>query len=106
MYILGGTINHTLHVLIHDFTHWGGHKNINVNKAFAIFSNIPFGIPSAISFGKYHSDHHNYLGEEGKDPDLPTDFEVSIGKGPIAKILFFIFLSPIYALRPFVLMHK
>ena len=24
-YWVGGTIGHTLHVLIHDFTHWAGH---------------------------------------------------------------------------------
>jgi sphingolipid delta-4 desaturase len=58
--------------LIHDFTHWAGHPNILVNKAFAIFCNVGMGIPSALSFGVYHSDHHNYLGEENKDPDLPT----------------------------------
>jgi sphingolipid delta-4 desaturase len=62
-YIVGGTINHSLHVLIHDLTHWAGHKNLYVNKFFGILCNIPMGIPSAISFGKYHNDHHNYLGE-------------------------------------------
>jgi sphingolipid delta-4 desaturase len=62
VYILGGTLNHTLHVLIHDFTHWAGHPNILVNKVFAIFCNISMGLPSAIGFGIYHADHHNYLG--------------------------------------------
>lgn len=32
------------------------------------------GIPSALSFGRYHSDHHNFMGEVDKDPDLPTYF--------------------------------
>lgn len=63
VYFVGGTINHTMHVLIHDFTHWAGHPNMYVNKFFAILCNIPMGLPSAISFGKYHNDHHNYLGE-------------------------------------------
>lgn len=62
VYIFGATINHTCHVLIHDFTHWTGHPNILVNKAFAIFCNIGMGIPSAISFGTYHADHHNFMG--------------------------------------------
>jgi sphingolipid delta-4 desaturase len=56
-------MNHTLHCLIHDFTHWAGHSNLLINKAFAIMCNIPMGIPSAISFGKYHADHHNFLNE-------------------------------------------
>jgi sphingolipid delta-4 desaturase len=63
VYFVGGTINHTMHVLIHDFTHWAGHPNMYVNKFFAILCNVPMGLPSAISFGKYHNDHHNYLGE-------------------------------------------
>jgi sphingolipid delta-4 desaturase len=106
LYAVGGTINHTLHVLVHDFTHYSGHPNILVNKAFAIFCNISMGIPSAISFGLYHSDHHNFMGEREKDPDLPTNFEIKIFDNKILKALFFIFLSPIYALRPFILMHK
>ena len=40
-------------------------------KIYAIACNIPMGVPSAISFGKFHADHHNFLNEHGKDPDLP-----------------------------------
>ena len=64
------------------------------------------GIPSALSFGIYHSDHHNYLGEENKDPDLPTRWEVNHCESKFAKFMFFTLLSIIYALRPFILMHK
>jgi sphingolipid delta-4 desaturase len=64
------------------------------------------GLPSALGFGIYHSDHHNYLGEDGKDPDLPTMFEVRNVKSTFAKCLFFLFLSLIYAFRPFIFMHK
>lgn len=42
-----------------------------INKIMGVLCNIPMGIPSALSFGKYHADHHNYLGEKGRDPDLP-----------------------------------
>lgn len=62
VYVLGGTYGHTLHCLIHDFTHFGGHKNMTINKIMAILCNIPMGFPSALSFGKHHADHHNYLG--------------------------------------------
>jgi sphingolipid delta-4 desaturase len=34
---------------------------MTVNKIMAVICNIPMGIPSAISFGRYHSDHHNFL---------------------------------------------
>lgn len=72
VYVLGGTYGHTLHCLIHDFTHFGGHKDMTINKIMAVLCNIPMGFPSALSFGKHHADHHNYLGEQGRDPDLPT----------------------------------
>jgi sphingolipid delta-4 desaturase len=57
--------------LIHDFTHYVGPASMFVNKIFAIFCNFSIAFPTAHSFGKYHADHHNFLNEEGKDPDLP-----------------------------------
>jgi sphingolipid delta-4 desaturase len=60
-YLIGGLLNHTLHCCIHDFTHFAGHTNANINRFMAILCNIPMGIPSALSFGRYHSDHHNFL---------------------------------------------
>lgn len=106
VYVVGGMIGHTYHVLVHDFTHYSGHQNVLVNKAFAIFCNLAVGIPSAISFGRYHSDHHNFFSEYGKDYDLPTMAEVRSFKSTIGKFFFFFFLTPIYALRPFLFMHK
>lgn len=73
-YIGGATLCHTLQLLVHDFTHFLGHSNVTVNKAFAIFCNFATGIPAAIAFMKYHADHHNFLGEQGYDPDMPTYF--------------------------------
>lgn len=71
VYVIGATLGHLLHVLIHDLTHFAGHSSITVNKIVAILCNMPMGLPTAISFGRYHADHHNFLSEEGKDPDLP-----------------------------------
>lgn len=95
-----------MHVLIHDFTHWAGHPNMYVNKVFGILCNIPMGLPSAISFGKYHNDHHNYLGEPGKDPDLPTGIEAFICRNAFCKFMFLILLTFVYALRPVIIMPK
>ena len=106
IYIFGATINHTLHILIHDFTHWTGHQNLIVNKIFAVLCNIPMGLPSALSFGRYHSDHHNFMGEVDKDPDLPTYFEIEKANSSLKKLIYFMLMSPIYALRPFICMHK
>jgi sphingolipid delta-4 desaturase len=61
-YIVGGTIAHTSHVLIHDYTHFIGDYPPNLLRFFAILNNVCIGIPTAMSFGKYHADHHNFLG--------------------------------------------
>lgn len=100
LYVVGGTLGHTLHVLIHDFTHFGGHSSITVNKIMAVLCNIPMGFPSALSFGKYHSDHHNYLGEAGRDPDLPMRLESQSSLFVPFKFFFWSVLSLFYAFRP------
>ena len=61
LYIVGGTLSHTCHVLIHDFTHYVGPASMFVNKIFATFTNFSIAFPTAHSFGKYHADHHNFL---------------------------------------------
>jgi sphingolipid 4-desaturase/C4-monooxygenase len=50
---------------------------------------------------RYHSDHHNYLGEVGKDADLPTEFEANIGKkNTLVKVIFLMMFPVIYVFRP------
>ena len=66
----------------------------------AALCNIPMGIPSAIIFGRYHADHHNFLSEKGKDPDLPMRGESKISQFPPFKFFFWIFLTLFYGLRP------
>ena len=81
--------------------HFGGHVDHNVNKFMAVLCNIPMAIPSAISFGRYHSDHHNFLGELRGDPDLPLPWEAKISKEvKWYKYFFYIFIEVFYALRP------
>ena len=60
------------------------------------------GIPSALSFGKHHSDHHNFLGEPMKDPDLPVKQESEASKNPFYKLFFWVFLTIFYAFRPLI----
>lgn len=60
-YLVGGTLAHTLGTCIHDLTHYCGSCNMMLNKVVAIIANIPMAIPSAMSFGRYHADHHNYM---------------------------------------------
>ncbi|KAG3258025.1 DEGS1, partial [Ictidomys tridecemlineatus] len=70
-YIFGSCINHSMTLAIHEISHnfalW--------NRWFGMFANLPIGVPYLISFKRYHMDHHRYLGADGIDVDIPTDFE-------------------------------
>lgn len=100
-YLLGGLLNHTLHICIHDFTHFSGHSNLFFNKVMAVICNIPIGIPSAIPFGKYHSYHHNFFGEINVDPDLPLKWETELAyKYKGYKFIFYTFIEFFYGFRP------
>lgn len=41
-------------VQIHEITHNLAFKGIKSNKWFAMFANLPIGIPYAMTFKKYH----------------------------------------------------
>lgn len=67
----------------------------------AALCNIPMTLPSAISFGRYHSDHHNFLGEVNGDPDLPLSWESKMSsKFRWYKYVFYLVIELFYALRP------
>jgi sphingolipid delta-4 desaturase len=99
--VIGAIFNHMLFVLIHDITHFNCFKVTKYNQFAAIFSNLPQIIPSAIAFGRYHRDHHFYLGDPLLDPDIPTVIEIYFFKTPLRRICFIMLLPFFYALRPY-----
>ncbi|XP_072885465.1 sphingolipid delta(4)-desaturase/C4-monooxygenase DES2-like isoform X1 [Hemitrygon akajei] len=101
-YVLGGSVNHSLTLAIHDISHnvAFGNKDAKWNRWFAIFANLPIGMPYSASFKKYHIDHHRYLGGEGLDVDVPTDFEACFFRTPARKVLWLIVQPLLYILRP------
>lgn len=102
-YFIGATISHALHVLVHDYTHFTCFESVMPNKLLAIFANFGQGFPSAITFGRYHADHHTFLNLEYLDPDLPSRWELKFVNGPITKLAFLILMPFFYALRPVIL---
>lgn len=101
-YLLGGVINHSLTLAIHDISHnvvFGNYYPV-ANRLFGMFANLPLGIPMSIAFKKYHVEHHRYLGVDCYDVDLATDWEGRFFCSTPRKILW-LFLQPFfYALRP------
>lgn len=101
-YAFGGCMNHSLTLAIHDISHntaFGTSCSYR-NRWFGIFANLPIGLPYASSFKKYHVDHHRYLGGDGLDVDIPTDFEGWFFCTPARKVLWLMLQPFIYSLRP------
>ena len=101
-YFLGGVINHSLTLAIHDTSHnvVFGNYYPNANRLFGIWANLPIGIPMSIAFKKYHIEHHRYQGTDLYDTDLATDWEGRFFHSTGMKIIW-LFLQPLfYALRP------
>ena len=107
-YLLGGTINHSLTLAIHDISHnvVFGNKYATANRLFGMWANLPIAVPMSISFKKYHVEHHRYQGTDGYDVDLPTDWEGRFFHNTFTKIIW-LFLQPFfYSLRPFIVRPK
>jgi sphingolipid 4-desaturase/C4-monooxygenase len=106
LYCIGATLCHSTQALVHDLTHFTCFESVILNKLTAILCNLPNGIPSAISFGRYHKDHHVYMNIRGIDSDLPTDWEIRTFNTPLRKLFFLVFLPFFYAIRPFFIRPK
>lgn len=100
-YFVSATANHALFVLMHDITHFTCFKSIFSNQIVGILTNIPQCIPNAVSFGRYHRDHHTYLGHEVDDPDIPVLLEIQTFNNPLKKMIFLAIMPFFYALRPY-----
>lgn len=101
-YFFGGVANHAIMLAIHEISHgmgFGVSKPL-ANKWFAIFANLPIGVPMSISFKKYHLEHHRYQGDELLDTDVPTFMEASFFTNPLRKCLWCLLQPFFYTMRP------
>ncbi|KAL0488443.1 sphingolipid delta-4 desaturase [Acrasis kona] len=99
-YVIGGTFNHSCSISIHEATHNLIFEKQMYNSLIAIFVNLPLTLPAAMSFKRYHHEHHLYQGVDVIDTDIATNFEADRLRGPIGKAFFVTFMSLFYALRP------
>ncbi|XP_053461336.1 sphingolipid delta(4)-desaturase DES1 isoform X2 [Nycticebus coucang] len=107
-YAFGSCVNHSMTLGIHELSHNNafGHNKALWNRWFGIFANLPVGIPYSISFKRYHMDHHRYLGTDGIDVDIPTDFEGWFFCTTFRKLMWVIFQPVFYAFRPLIINPK
>jgi sphingolipid delta-4 desaturase len=105
-YVIGGTANHNLMLVCHELSHNLGFKNPTHNRFFSMFANLPLGVPSAISFKRYHLEHHRYQGEDHIDVDIPTLLEGAVFANAFMKTLFIFFQILFYGFRPLIVSPK
>lgn len=101
-YTIGGVINHALLLALHEISHnlAFGHARPLHNGIFSLIVNFPIGVPCAISFKKYHLEHHRYQGDEELDVDLPTQFEARMFFNTVTKFVWVVLQPFFYSLRP------
>lgn len=106
MYVVGGTLNNTLGLSLHELSHGLGFKKMSHNVYFGIFANLPLGIPISVSFRKYHLEHHRFQGEDMVDSDIPSSWELSVFNSAPMKFLWCILNPLFYAIRPLFVLPK
>jgi sphingolipid delta-4 desaturase len=105
-YVLGGTINHSLQLAVHELSHNLAFESPNANKALALFANMPTCLPSCITFQRYHLDHHQFQGVDGIDTDIPCGAEVHYVTNTLMKFGWIICQPLAYAFRPMFIKPK
>lgn len=113
----GSTIGDLMSICIHECVHALVAPTSLANKLLALLANVGTPFPIAMSFRRYHSDHHVYqgkhrpppppsppiLGTESKDPDLPLPWELRLIKGDTLTKLVWLTIYPVmYAVRALV----
>lgn len=100
-YTVGGTCNHMMMMALHELSHNLGFRRMRHNRWFAVLvANLPIAVPAAVTFKRYHMDHHKFQGVDGIDVDLPTVLEGKIFNNAVTKFFFVFFQVAFYSLRP------
>jgi sphingolipid delta-4 desaturase len=105
-YIIGGTLTHWLSLGNHELAHNLCFKKTLYNELLGSVSNFAQGLPSAVTFKKYHLEHHYSQGVDVIDMDVPTEWEGRVFNNTWKKV-FWVLLQPVfYAVRPVLMNPK
>jgi len=105
-YVFGGVVNHALLLAIHELSHNLAFRRPVHNRWFALFVNLPIGVPMAATFRHYHLLHHSHQGVEGVDTDLPTKLEARLLRTRSRKAVWMALQALFYAVRPLWVLPK
>lgn len=106
-YFVGAILSHWLGMTIHETSHDLVFRARWANRWLALFANLPMIVPIAMTFHRYHLDHHRLLGVRGEDTDLPSACEVKlVGRGRLRKLLWLAPYAIVYALRGLTFAHR
>ena len=93
----GAFITHRLNVIIHECAHNLVFRSTSLNKALAIFANLPAMVPGAIGFRHFHLLHHRFAGQPGLDADIAPTWEIRlVGRIAWRKLLWLIAMPFVY----------
>lgn len=98
--VVGASIGDLMPICIHECVHSLVCKDVLTNKLLALLANVGTPVPIAMSFERYHSDHHAFQGSAVKDPDMPLEWELRLIRGSaMAKFLWLAIYPAMYAVR-------
>ncbi|RIB01649.1 fatty acid desaturase-domain-containing protein [Gigaspora rosea] len=99
-FVIGGSITQIYSAVIHETAHCLAASTEMQNRILGLIANIAIPIPIAMSFRRYHLEHHAFQGVDGTDPDLPLRWEREvIGGSTVLKLLWVIFYPIIHFIR-------
>ena len=84
---VGGTVNQSLTLAMHENSHNTVFtRNYLLGRLFGMFITLPIGVPASISFKKYHSEHHQFMGDDVRDQDIPHPIEAKMFNRTLTKV--------------------
>lgn len=85
---VGAFVDNGILCLLHEATHFLVFRKPAHNRVLALLTNSVMVIPIAEIFRQHHHRHHQRLGDDSADVDVPTDAEIAwVGNSALRKAL-------------------
>ncbi|PHZ12370.1 fatty acid desaturase [Rhizopus microsporus ATCC 52813] len=106
-YFIGGTMTGIVGVIIHEACHNLITGDKTLDRIMGLYTNLALPVPISQSFRRYHIEHHTWQGVEGRDPDLPLEWEKKWIRGSAWKKCAWILIYPVmYVARGAILQQR